>query len=691
MIKLKKILHSKFIFIVLISLTIINCIYKTCIKKYKSVYSNETELNVLISKVEINDKYLMLDVIGDEKLKAIYYFKNNNEKNVVLEKLMLGDRVLIKGRLEKPSNNTNFNQFNYKKYLYNNKIYCIFNIESIYLVDGNKKLTYNIKNFIRGRIDKYDTKTSSYLKAFILGDTSNIDSSTKENYRILGISHLLSTSGMHISLFTGILMFLLKKINMKEFIRYLIIFVFLLFYMFLTGFTPSILRSGVCFIFNSINKLLKLEVKSINVFIFAISIIIFINPFIVYNMGFIFSSVTSFYLICFSSIINKSSGIRKSIIISFIANLATFPLVIYNYFEINLLGVIYNIFFIPIISIVIFPLSLISFIIFPISKVLLLFINVVEYIMNCLVKIDSVLIMSKPSILLIIIYYIVITVVLYCLNKNKKRAIFLFIILVFIHYNKNMIFKSTYLLALDVGQGDSFLFHSNNNTFLVDTGGSFYDDNNVNSTKVSNVLKSLGIRKIDYIFITHGDIDHIGYCRSLLDDFRIGKVYFNANKYNNNELNLQKFLKKHEIGYEKIGKTKFMMGKFSIYALSIDFNNENDSSIMLAINVEKLKLLFMGDSGKTLENYLLKNAVLGKVDILKVGHHGSKTSSSKEFINEINPKYSIISVGKNNRYGHPNKEVLENLENSKIYRTDQDGSIMFKIKNNKLKIETCSS
>ena len=83
--------------------------------------------------------------------------------------------------------------------------------------------------------------------------------------------------------------------------------------------------------------------------------------------------------------------------------------------------------------------------------------------------------------------------------------------------------------------------------------------------------------------------------------------------------------------------------------------------------------------------------MLGKVDILKVGHHGSKTSSSKEFINEINPKYSIISVGKNNRYGHPNKKVLENLENSKIYRTDQDGSIMFKIKNNKLKIETCSS
>ena len=98
----------------------------------------------------------------------------------------------------------------------------------------------------------------------------------------------------------------------------------------------------------------------------------------------------------------------------------------------------------------------------------------------------------------------------------------------------------------------------------------------------------------------------------------------------------------------------------------------------------------MGDAGVEVEEDLIEKYNLQDIDVLKVGHHGSKTSSSIEFINEINPKYSIISVGKNNRYGHPNKEVLNNLYNSKIYRTDQDGSIMFKIKNNKLKIKTCS-
>jgi competence protein ComEC len=98
----------------------------------------------------------------------------------------------------------------------------------------------------------------------------------------------------------------------------------------------------------------------------------------------------------------------------------------------------------------------------------------------------------------------------------------------------------------------------------------------------------------------------------------------------------------------------------------------------------------MGDVGGEVEEDLIKKYNLQDINVLKVGHHGSKTSSSKEFINEINPEYSIISVGKNNRYGHPNDSVLDNLEDSKIYRTDYDGSIMFKIKNDKLKIETCT-
>ena len=119
------------------------------------------------------------------------------------------------------------------------------------------------------------------------------------------------------------------------------------------------------------------------------------------------------------------------------------------------------------------------------------------------------------------------------------------------------------------------------------------------------------------------------------------------------------------------------------------FDNENDNSSVIYFNYLNNKFLFMGDAGIIREKAILDKYKLDNIAFLKIGHHGSNTSSGKDFINEINPKYSIISVGKSNRYGHPNKEVLNNLGNSKIYRTDQDGSIMFKIKKNRLKIETC--
>ena len=123
---------------------------------------------------------------------------------------------------------------------------------------------------------------------------------------------------------------------------------------------------------------------------------------------------------------------------------------------------------------------------------------------------------------------------------------------------------------------------------------------------------------------------------------------------------------------------------------TIGKENENDNSSVIYFNYNNYKLLFMGDASTEREKNILKKYNLKDIDFLKVGHHGSNTSSSEEFINSINPKYSLISVGKNNRYGHPKDEVLKTLKNSKIYRTDLDGSIMFKIKNNKLKIETCT-
>ena len=186
----------------------------------------------------------------------------------------------------------------------------------------------------------------------------------------------------------------------------------------------------------------------------------------------------------------------------------------------------------------------------------------------------------------------------------------------------------------------------------------------------------------------HGDYDYMGEAINLVENFKVEKVIFNCGVFNDLEQELIKELDKKKIKYYSCIK-KLNIDNNKLYFLQTkEYDNENDNSNVIYFKYGTFKFLFMGDAG--IEKDILEKYNISDVYVLKVGHHGSKTSSSIEFINEINPKYSIISVGKNNRYGHPNKEVLNNLDNSKIYRTDEDGSILFKIKNNKFQIETYS-
>ena len=176
---------------------------------------------------------------------------------------------------------------------------------------------------------------------------------------------------------------------------------------------------------------------------------------------------------------------------------------------------------------------------------------------------------------------------------------------------------------------------------------------------------------------------------NLVENFKVEKVIFNCGEFNELEQDLIKVLDKKKIPYYSCIKGLNTDNNKLYFLNNNDYGNENDNSSVIYTELNNYKFLFMGDAGVEVEKYLIEKYNLNDIDVLKVGHHGSKTSSSERFIDEVNPKYSIISVGKNNRYGHPNKDVLDNLEDSKIYRTDQDGSIIFKMKNNKLRIEKC--
>ena len=181
----------------------------------------------------------------------------------------------------------------------------------------------------------------------------------------------------------------------------------------------------------------------------------------------------------------------------------------------------------------------------------------------------------------------------------------------------------------------------------------------------------------------------MGEAINIVNNFKVKTVIFNCGSYNGLEQELIKVLnKKHIKYYSCIKELNVSNNKLHFLQTKI-YDNENDNSNVIYTELNGCKFMFMGDASIMTEKEIMNKYNLPDIDVLKVGHHGSKTSSSKEFIDVINPRYSVISVGKNNRYGHPNKEVLNTLDNSKIYRTDEDGSIMFSI-NNELKIETCS-
>ena len=642
-----------------------------------SKYKDENVIIGIINDIKEIDNRTQIELIGKEKILVTYKDKI---------KYKLGDKIKIYGELQIPSKNTLFNQFNYRNYLKSKRINYIFKASKIELVKENISLKYKIKNILIKHIDKY--KAKEYLKTFILG-INDIEKETKQTYQTNGISHLFAVSGMHLSLFASILIFILKRIKTKETINYIIIIIFFIFFAFLTNYTPSVLRALILYILISINKILKLKIKTLYLIIIDLIILLIYNPFYIYNTGFIYSFAIATSLILFSKTINKNKNyFLKILMTSIISFLSSIPISINSFHEINLLTPFINLIFVPLISIIIFPLSILTLIIKPLDSILLLLINILEKLSLLISKLNINIILSHIPWYLTIIYYITIMFFISGIRSKKTIKTIPLIVLLLIHTNIKQIAQENIVTMLDVGQGDSILIENLNKTILIDTGGNDYSQ--IVESKTIPYLKSKGIKKINNLILTHGDFDHMGEAINLVNNFKVDKVIFNCGPYNDLEKELIKVLDKKKIKhYSCINELN--IDKNKLYFLQTkEYDNENDNSNIIYTELDGYKFMFMGDASITTEKEILSKYNLSDIDVLKVGHHGSKTSSRKEFINEISPNYSVISVGKNNRYGHPNKEVLDNLKDTKIYRTDEDGSTMFKIKNNKLRIETCS-
>ena len=673
--KLKNILQCNYIFYILLVLSLIYSFIFINFIIVKSEYkdSDKNLYGTVIDYKKSKDKTTMW-VKGKEKVLVNYYSDIN---------VSYGDYIYVYGVFKKPKENGNFNLFNYKRYLLSNKINYVVTASKITIIKKNDNVFYTLKNNLLKRIESAN-RSKGYILAFLYADKSLIEKDIYTKYQKIGVSHLFAVSGMHVSLISIVLLKLLNKIKERK--RYIIVSIFLSIYLFLTNFTISMVRATFQFILFFINKSFKLNIDNSNLVLFLFSILVIINPYNIYNIGFLFSFIISFTLIRCSRLI-KGKFIIKSLKTSLISFFSSMPVLINNFFEVNFLGIILNIIYIPFVSYILFPLSLVTVLFPSLDNILYMFISHFEKITDFFSNIKFLSFsICKMNIFLIIMYYLIF---IYILKRKKKliyKIIIVIISLTFLINNGRIV--NNEVSILDVGQGDSSLIRLKNKNILIDTGG------NINYDISKNILipyfKSVGIKKIDYLVLTHGDYDHMGEAINLVENFKVEKVIFNCGLYNDLENELIEVLDKKKIKYYSCIKELNIDNNKLYFLQTKEYDNENENSNVIYMELNGYKFMFMGDAGIEKEKDILEKYNLSNIDVLKVGHHGSKTSSSKGFINVINPKYSIISVGKNNRYGHPNKEVLENLENSKIYRTDLDGSIMFKIKNNKLKIETCS-
>ena len=663
--RLRHISQSKHLIkIITIIIFIITLLY-TNYYPFKSKYTkDDKEFIGIVTKYEVKEDKITIEIKAKEKLLITYKYQDKEFNN-----LSYGDKIKVKGTLITPSKNTNQNTFNYQKYLYYKKIYYLVEATSINKIANNNNYLYTIKNTLYQKINKL--KSSNYIKTLLFCDNT-LSKEIKESYRINGISHLFSVSGMHINFFVSIIYLYLNKITYNKRIKYLITNIFIITYLILFP-SSSLLRSAVMSILYSINYLLKLKIKKIDILLLTLGVSLLINPFIIYDLGYIYSYTITFFLVLSSSTLKKKNKINKIIYISLLSFLVSIPITIYNSYEINIICILLNIILVPIISIIILPITILTYI-FPIlDSILYLFTNTLEKISLFISKINiTKIIFPKPSLLIIVLYYII-----FLLSYQNKKYFYLNIILLIIIYISPYLNSNFEVVMFEVGEADCHLikYPYNKNTILIDTGKNEYKIKN----EVIPYLKSIGIKKIDYLIITHGDEDHIGGSITLINNFQVKNVILNKGTFTDLEKELIKNLNKKKIPYQ-ININKINLSNHTIYLLNnTKYNNENDNSIITYFTYQKYKFLYMGDASITTEDNLLENYNLNNISILKVGHHGSNTSSSKDFISQINSSISLISVGKNNIYHHPNKEVINNLSKSRIYRTDINNMVKLTI------------
>lgn len=656
---------------------------------------------------------------SEEKVLLRHSFKSLEEKRTIISQFKLGLTCTVSGQLEQPESNRNENAFNYKAYLWNQKIYWILKSDKNPLTacrPSKPNIVERIKNIrLKGlqHINQYfPAESKGFSAALLFGESDWIEEETYNAYKTLSLVHILAISGLHVAIITACFFYLGIRIGLTREATQIMLLVLLPVYGIVAGGAPSVVRACVMVMVFLLLALWKIKVSPVSLLCSIFLLLMLINPFYLQQVGFQLSFFITFALLMSAKIfvaVKHHNKVAQSLIVTVICQLCSLPIILYYFYEFSLWGFLTNLVYIPLYTVVLLPITVFAFLFsvlhVPFSYLLLTLLEQLFIISNNVALLLSriplaSLTFGKPSFLFTLLLTIIILLVFYFWELNKPKLILLCIFMLvsslFLFYHKVSLSPVGEVVVIDVGQGDSILIKRpfGKGIYLIDTGGilmfsqekwrqkrkSFEPGEDI----VVPYLKSKGIRKIDKLILTHNDQDHIGGANAVMEAMQVKEIV------------IPEVLQKDFITtpmWEGAVKEK---SKVTLLENGEGWRNEedsfyvvhpvqyteksNESSLVLLAEINKVKWLFTGDLGEEGEFELINRYPQMEVDVLKVGHHGSKHSSSAPFLDQINAKLAVVSAGENNRYNHPSPEVVKALQERRIrlLRTDQHGAIRYK-------------
>lgn len=673
-----------------------------------SEYLNERNdciaiVDEIISSNSPNGKYIV-------KLEKINNKTSPTEKIVlnVISKadLNLGDLIAFQGVLKEPMQNTNPKLYNYKLNLLSEKIYATMTVKDyqIRTIKNENKFKYRIKDtFVKDvetLFNRYlNEENSQLMTSILLGKSSYLDEDNLLLYRDLGLAHIMAVSGLHIGIISGFLIFLFSRLGIKRRLNITLSLAIIWTYGFLIGYPPSIMRASIMFSLLFYSTIIHEPYDSINTLSIACFILLLINPYFLFNIGFQLSFVAAFSIVFFTPYIKEMFYPYKGKVTNTIAallavNLGLLPIQAYYFNRIGLFSILANLILLPLFSIALilgfimlgslYILGYLNIVIGPILNLLLrLQYRLIEIIPSQVFKVYS------PELPTIILYYLLLMLILKVITiENLKKSILnvITIYLIFlIMINSILVFsdKSIELHFIDVGQGDSILIRTKDGDYLMDTGGSPMESAfDISKNITLPYLEKLGISRLKAIFITHFHADHCQGLPLLVENIKVDNIVASYIP-KDNDLPIIIVKQGDQIILDK--NTKFTI----IWPDKAKSNNENNMSLVGLLSYYNRQVLLTGDIEKEVEP-LIGDKLNKSIDVLKVPHHGSKTSSTEIFLEKLKPTIGIISVGRNNLHSHPSPEVVwrYNDYGSTLYRTDENGLIKLTFNKEVLNIST---